>query len=159
MSAAFWGCYVILFILSTYGFMAIVLSRKSKLPEWIVLLYLIAGLLTAGTIYIYKEIKPFDREQITFGIIKEEVKIRTFRGSWITSRYSYEVNGKEYEGGVHKDNTYMWRYNVGDTIDITYNLDDPSVSCATYKQYWYINSDKEKYLNKIKEGVGRRTFH
>ncbi|MCX6197656.1 MAG: hypothetical protein NTY88_00355 [Bacteroidetes bacterium] len=159
MSAAFWGCYALAFFVSNLCFMAFAQRRKSKFIDWLGVLYFVIGLLLAGTIFVYKDMNPFEREQITTGIITGEKKIHTSRGGYLINIYSYQVAGKEYEGAVHKDDTYMWRYTTGDTIDITFNQDEPSVSCATHTQYWYINKDKEKYLNKVEQGVGRKTFN
>ncbi len=157
MSVTFWACYVILFILSTYCFIAIVQSKKSKLLEYILVIYFLSGFLIAAVIYIYKEINPFDREQIIRGIIVREKEFCGKRSHcWLVSYYSYNVNGKEYEGSVIKDKTYMRGYSVGDTIDITYNQDEHSASRATHTQYWYINSSKKKYLDRIIQQVGKR---
>jgi hypothetical protein len=71
--------------------------------------------------------------------------------------YSYVVKGKEYEVSYFNKADYMNRYDAGDTIDITYNVDDPAQSCLTYTQYYYFNTDKEKYWNRILNGEGRRS--
>ena len=98
-------------------------------------------------------IHPYEKENIVSAVIQGERYYRRYYNTY----YWYEVNGKMHWGTFSRRNSaYSERYDRGDTIDITYNVDDPRCSMPTYQQYWYINKDKEKYWQKIIRGEGRR---
>lgn len=101
---------------------------------------------------------PFHYEKITPAIITDRVEYRDRKGHiYKDAEYRYYVDTVEYKGDFpENDEDIMWRYGPGDTIDITYNIEDPGSSVTTYSQYWYINPEKEKYWLKVRAGAGMR---
>ena len=72
-------------------------------------------------------------------------------------RFEFNVDTMEFKGDFpENDEDIMWRYGPGDTIDITYNIEDTGSSVTTYSQYWYINPEKEKYWLTVRAGAGMR---
>ena len=129
--------------------------RDSKLVYIIAIIYLFTSAPFAYYIYVRLQfIKPFEREQVTKAIIEGE---KLLGKKYYYTYYWYTVNGVDYKAAFNRRGTsYSEMYDSGDTIDVTYNVDDPQVAIPTFLQYWYINKDKEKYWLKIKRGEGRR---
>ncbi|HLP50421.1 MAG TPA: hypothetical protein VK154_06020 [Chitinophagales bacterium] len=102
---------------------------------------------------------PFHHEKITHAIIIDRLEYKNRKGRiYKYTQYHYYVDTVEYKGDFpENDEDIMWRYGPGDTIDITYNKEDPRKSVTTYSQYWYINPEKEKYWLKVRAGEGRRS--
>ena len=132
------------------------LSKKSNLLHVLSVVYVL-GVCVITFVYILQTafIHPFGKEVITQGIVLGREKGSS--GSNYFTKYEYYVNGEKYEGGFGLYNKYCMRYKLGDTIDVTYDEQNPSESIATYQQYWYVNKDREEYWLKMKRGDGCRS--
>ena len=159
MSFVFWFSYCVILYLSLLALAGFMDRYKAKWLNWFGIFYVLMAILVTISFLLYGAIKPFEKERITVGLIKRYHVSYNKRGNIAITQYVYEVNGKEYVGAFRRwSNEYARLYAPGDTIDVTFDSEDPRDSRATFTQYWYINSDKEKYWMRIKNGEGRQDY-
>ena len=145
--------FIIFFVIRYFA-----LSKDSALLHAISLVFVL-GVCLIGFIYVLATyfVNPYGHEANTQGFVTGREKGSS--GSNYYGKYEYYVDGVRYEGGFGLYNEYCKLYELGDTIDVTYDQENPQSSIATYQQYWYVNKEKEIYWLKVKHGEGRRNRH
>lgn len=92
-------------------------------------------------------IMPYSKPKFTTGTVTGTYYAR---GAGMGNTYIYQINGVIHEGNMVRSN-----YEVGDTLSILYDSENPSESKAAYKLYWYVNPSLKKYWrihdNRFKE--------